>query len=262
VGYPLAAVEERLAVYAVTARHVIEEIGKRSDGCVYCRVNTRQHGAQFVPIGISDWVFSDDSRVDVAVAPIPLNFDVCDHKLLPLTTFMTPEIAIREEMGIGDELFFPGLFAQRPGEKANLPIVRVGNIAAMPEEAIETQWSVLRPSYLVEARSLGGLSGSPVFWHSGTTRLRSGQLQLSGPAFFLLGLVHGHYAEKGGTWDANDAPVVDSLGIASINTGIAIVVPAEDILETLNLPSLQQQRDIIQRGLVTRSDREDHVKPS
>lgn len=250
VGYPLAASEDTLAVYVVTARHVVEEIEKRSDGHVYCRVNTQQQGEQFIPIRVADWIFNDDSRVDVAVAPIALNFSVCDHKLLPLEMFITPEIIARERMGIGDELFFPGLFSQRPGEKANLPIVRVGNIAAMPEEAIETQWGVLPPSYLVEARSLGGLSGSPVFWYRGATRLRSGMLEFGGPAFSLIGLVHGHYAEKGSTWDADESTLVDSLGSSSINMGIAIVVPAEEILATLNHPRLQQQRDIEQRRLV------------
>ena len=51
----------------------------------------------------------------------------------------------------------------------NLPIVRLGAIAAMPGEYIKTDWGCLR-AYLIEARSIGGLSGSPVFIRVGTTR--------------------------------------------------------------------------------------------
>ncbi len=55
---------------------------------------------------------------------------------------------------------------------------------------------------------------------------------------YLLGLMHGH-------WDIppenkNDLAVKDSFG--SVNMGIAIVVPAKKILETLNHPELVEIR--------------------
>jgi hypothetical protein len=246
VGYPNTADDGVVAPYAVTARHVIEEIGNRGDGNAYCRLNTRQGGVTFLPVPISSWVFNDDLRIDVAAAPIPLNSETCDHKVLPLTTFITSDIISRYELGIGDDLFFPGLFTQRPGEDRNLPIVRIGNIAAMPEEPVQTQWGVLRPPYLVEARSLGGLSGSPVFWNHGSVRMSSGTLAVAGGSapFFLLGLIHGHYEERGGTWGANGSAAIDGANTVSANMGIAIVIPAHDILSTLNHPDLEHQRNV------------------
>lgn len=121
---------------------------------------------------------------------------------------------------------------------------------------METGWGVLRPPYLVEARSIGGLSGSPVFWYRGATRLRSGTLvHVSGaPTFLLLGLVHGHYIDRGGTRDTGEPTVADRFDRRSENMGIAIVVPAKDILDTLNHPDLEQQRNFeCQRILATKA---------
>jgi hypothetical protein len=65
-------------------------------------------------------------------------------------------------IGIGDAVFITGLFSHHPGKARNLRVIRVGNIAAMPDEPVKTQRGEME-AYLIEARSLGGLSGSPVF---------------------------------------------------------------------------------------------------
>jgi hypothetical protein len=54
------------------------------------------------------------------------------------------------------------------GRKRNIPIVRTGNISMIPSEKvpgiqIRRGESVESEVYLIEARSVGGLSGSPVF---------------------------------------------------------------------------------------------------
>ena len=75
------------------------------------------------------------------------------------------DVQIRSlNVGIGDELITVGLFTQRHGAQKKIPIVRSGIIAAMPDEPFEDQ-NTGKPyhAYLVEARSIGGLSGSPVF---------------------------------------------------------------------------------------------------
>ena len=129
VGYSLPANEAIAVIYAVTARHVIEGLANDGDGNAYCRVNTRQHGVQFLPIPMSQWVFSDDSQVDVAVAPLAFDFKHLDHKVLPLGMFITPEVVAEEQVGIGDDLFFPGLFTQRP---ARVLISRSSGLGTSP----------------------------------------------------------------------------------------------------------------------------------
>ena len=52
--------------------------------------------------------------------------------------FVTNEILSQFSIGIGDEVFVTGLFRGHTGRQRNVPIVRVGNIAAMPEEKVRT----------------------------------------------------------------------------------------------------------------------------
>ena len=75
---------------------------------------------------------------------------------------MTEKVIKENEIEVGEEVFVTGLFSHHHGQSKNIPIVRVGNISAMPEEKIQTK-EHLMDAYLIEARSIGGLSGSPVF---------------------------------------------------------------------------------------------------
>src|SRR6185295_9504039 len=159
LGYPMT--DELMAMYAVTARHVIEDIGKRSDdGSVLLRLNGRDGALLSHPVPREAWIFHDDPSIDVAVAPLDGDLlSTIDHKLMHLSSLATSETLAQGQIGIGEELFFPGLFKHRHGDTKNLPIIRVGNIAAMPSEDIETSWGRVRALYLIEARSIGGLSG-------------------------------------------------------------------------------------------------------
>jgi hypothetical protein len=250
VFYPLPDGENG-TFYAVTAKHVIEKITEHGDGVPYCCLNTRKQGRQFVPIPNNLWVHHEDSHIDVAVAPIPWDWRTVDHTTIPISMFATSKTINEQGIGVGEDLFFPSLFTQRPGEEANLPIIRIGNIAAMPGEPIATSWGVLPQAYLIEARSIGGLSGSPVFWHCGPVRLLApNRVGMKAVSFFLLGLVHGHYNAEGESWDFDDSSVTDSTKTRSLNTGIAMVIPASDILATMEHPNLQEQRRVVQQGIL------------
>lgn len=69
-------------------------------------------------------------------------------------------------VGPGDDVFVVGRFINSQGKLRNIPSVRFGNIAQMPLKPIE-QGRVFgefqQESFLVEARSISGFSGSPVF---------------------------------------------------------------------------------------------------
>jgi hypothetical protein len=102
----------------------------------------------------------------------------------------------------------------------------------MGEEKISTKSFGDIDAYLVEARSIGGLSGSPVFLNLGITRIIKKQIKFTTgePIYYLIGLVHGHYDVKSDEIDAaqpgdkNEDPSADH-----VNTGIAIVVPFHNI---------------------------------
>jgi hypothetical protein len=66
-------------------------------------------------------------------------------------------------VGPGDEVYFMGRFIAHDGKQRNTPIVRFGSIAMMPREPVhQTQRAFDQESFLIEARSLSGFSGSPV----------------------------------------------------------------------------------------------------
>jgi len=48
--------------------------------------------------------------------------------------FINQETIVEHAIGAGDEIFLTGLFANHLGQHKNLPIVRCGNIAAVPDE--------------------------------------------------------------------------------------------------------------------------------
>jgi hypothetical protein len=156
--------------------------------------------------------------------------------------FVTPEVISEWDIGPGAELCFPGLFKPHIGESVNVPIMRMGHISAMPGDPLRLEnWPPMR-AYLAEARSIGGLSGSPVFWQRGTvhkTNLYGGYLH------YLLGLVHGHYDTEH-AMDSSDARLSQDALRKSVNMGIAIIAPAADIRTALESPQLKQRRDEIE----------------
>ena len=161
-----------------------------------------------------------------------------DHLIIPLSMCVTPQTLVSNEVGLGDEVFVVGLFRHHHGTLKNIPIVRVGNLAALTEEKVSTKDFGLVDAYLIEARSIGGLSGSPVFMNLGVVRYVGGAVKHAhgGPIFFLLGLIHGHYDVPSSAVDgvSEDATETEQLSSERVNTGIAIVVPMEKIVEVMN----------------------------
>lgn len=225
-------------IYLVTARHVIDKISKNAvDKKALIRINRKEGNASFVEANLDGNWFEhpSDSSVDACVLPWapPKEFDVLT---LPAGMAATDEIVEKEGVGPGDEVFLTGLFVNHFGKQHNIPIIRIGNIAAMPEERVESKLGPI-DAYLIEARSIGGLSGSPVFVH--LTGVRQGSLSLGREPIFWLGLMHGH-------WDTvvaqSDMLGLDQFEGEKVNMGIGIVVPVTKILEILNQPDLAESR--------------------
>jgi hypothetical protein len=223
--------------YFVTARHIIEGIANKGLDTVFLRLNRKDGDAEWSEVPLAHWKFHPtNERVDVALLQIGLP-DEADHKYYSAKRFVTQEVIRREEIGPGSEVFLVGLFVHHSGKRRNIPIIRVGNIAAMPEESVATQLGSVE-AYLVEARSIGGLSGSPVFANLGIVSVKANQLKFAtdgNPVFFLLGLMHGH-------WDLGltdvDESSADIRGTQRVNMGIAIVVPVEQIWEVIRQPAI------------------------
>lgn len=256
VGYQMADGEVRLAgsafflgrdhdgkqapdVFLVTARHVIDGIRKHGLVEVFIRANTTAGLSVWAKCQSTDWLFHPtDATVDVAMLRIgvPAGWD---HLVIPLSMCATPQTLTLNSVGLGDEVFIVGLFRHHHGTRKNIPIVRVGNLAALAEEKVNTKEFGLVDAYLIEARSIGGLSGSPVFLNLGVVRYMDKQVKHAqgGPICFLLGLVHGHYDVPSSNIDNSSQGASDPLSSERVNTGIAIVVPIEKIAEVVEAHS-------------------------
>jgi hypothetical protein len=161
----------------------------------------------------------------LAVCPVPLNIDKWDTKEISEDFFVSPEIIKAEGIDESNEVFFAGLFAQFVGAKKNIPIVRHGKIAMMPDEPINFTYL-----FLVDVLTFGGNSGSPVFVKTGGP----GDDNRPRPAkFYLLGVMDAYF-------NVNSPVTVQTgtlHGLAAENTGVAAVVPAQKIEEILRLPN-------------------------
>ena len=223
--------------YLVTAGHVIECIKSRSsatDPRVWMRVNIRDSQGLWKDVYNGSWKFHRDAGADLAVLKIGMDNNL-DHAAWPLENSVNAETLSASHYTVehGDEVFFSGLFWPHKGILRNTPIVRVGNVAALREEPVLTKFGQ-SDAYLVDAHSIGGFSGSPVFIDTVEAK-RARELSTSpflGPSrFLLLGFMHGHYHEED---EESEIVVDDGTGQAKVNTGICIVIPSEKIIEVIH----------------------------
>jgi hypothetical protein len=222
-----------LRLYIVTAKHVLDGIRERTGVLDVFVTYNGSDRLEEKRIRLSDWIYhpesSDAKYVDVAVARFDYEIKTVGEPHLPIPQpircWMTESIitltsAPQTSIKTGLEVGITGLFVHHYGSERNIPIVRIGNIAAMFEEPVKTKRGLM-PALLIEVRSVGGLSGSPVF-----TTLGDGTT-------WLLGLIHGHFDQRSSDMDDLAEDIGDRILGEKINAGIAIVVPADRIRETL-----------------------------
>jgi hypothetical protein len=211
--------------YFVTAKHCVVKAQQYGD--LHILLNARSGGFVRVPIG-TPWIFPEDPSVDLAIIPFAPQPNVVDFKYVESTMLASDEMLTRHSIGIGDDLVICGLFTKHHGKTKNLPIVRFGNIAAMPFELLPDSNTVLGyHAYLIEARSIGGLSGSPVFAYLGPSRVVNNTLTLDQFTIILLGVIRGH-------WDHEESGVdFVKNELKNVNMGIAIATPAQEIRKIL-----------------------------
>ena len=249
--------------FVVSALHVIANVQMRG-GRTLLRVNTHSGAFGLEEIPENQWVRPDQSVEfqDIIVTPWYQGREHYDFNFVTPSDAATSEVMTREQLGIGNEVFFAGLFVGHFGQRRNEPIVRTGTVCSMPVEPVSMTFStgteVAIHAYLVESRSVGGLSGSPVFIDVGMYKSdASGNLQLrSGSrAWYLLGVMNGHWDAPQETAivaqgnNASDDDTVagtdssrDRVSTEYVNMGVAVVTPIDKVLKMLDESPL---RDII-----------------
>lgn len=252
VSVPAEKVPDMWFCYLVTAKHSVDKIAGRPFGV---KANTTD-GQSMVFMSRAGWKWwfhpTEEDAVDVAVTPwrIEPHEDII---AIPVGMFLTDDVIHEHHIGCGDEVFIMGLFSFLHGNERNISLVRIGNLAMMPGKNLVSGRLSGRmaniEAYLIEARSIGGLSGSPAFVRENVlqemfvksrTKTEKKLVCHSGD-FYLLGLMHGHWSTL--PENKNEVEIIpETQDEDRVNLGIAIVVPAKKILEVINQPKLIEER--------------------
>ena len=242
---------EVIQSYAVTARHVIENIHANTP--IHIRVNNSDGSLDYSESNKANWIISDDT--DIAVMSF-IKKESHNLREIPFNMLAADEAIKKERTGIGDEIFFVGLFSEHYGQEHNMPVVRFGYISLMPSEKLSVRvaddMTIQVYGYLAEAMSWPGHSGSPVFIYypfdrePGISRIASfpanGILKNADPLsgteqFKLLGLVCAHYPIEQEVKMSDTIPE-EQRGRIYEQAGMSVVIPAQGIIDTLNQSGL------------------------
>jgi hypothetical protein len=238
-------------LYVVTAKHNI------SEGSLFIRMTTKQGEKYIHETKEEDWICHPDGD-DVAACVVSIDPKNVSFSFIPINDFLRQEQVYPLDIGIGDEAFVVGRFINHEGKQRNSPTARTGIISQMPIEPINIR-GIDQECFLVEARSIGGYSGSPVLWRvlpfSGTRKIPNWKHGQIGP--LLLGIEAGYIYD----W----SPVCDSAGRVrggsvaqqvQINTGMMVVIPAWRIVNFLLGGSPMTHRRSIEKQI------QDEERPS
>ena len=192
-----------------------------------------------IPLGNQlHWYFPQDVAVDLAVLPLAPDQKIYSYQYIQSSLIVTSDQVKAGDVLVGDRVVFAGYFSNFPGQKRIEPIVRQGVIAMLPDEALNTTLHKPGRLYLADLHAFHGNSGSPVFVNVGATP-HHGLLML-GDSYLLLELISGYYPESVGF----NIPAATVLtGEVHDNSGIATIVPADELNKLLNSAELQADRD-------------------
>ena len=242
VAIPGADSPELAIGYLVTAQHCVRKAFDRYCN-LSCRINTKGGGTKLIELpspDSSNWFMSEDADVALLVLQEDESLEI---SAIPSQSFLTDDLMKKENIGLGDEVFLIGLFNLVHGRDRNYPIIRSGMIAMMPDEPLQDLDTGM------EARSIGGLSGSPVFM---ALKKRGVEMRPTPRGFnpwthslVLVGLIRGH-------WDLENRDFLSESGehkTERLNTGIAIVTPIQEVEKVLMSDEVRKERNAKIRAL-------------
>ena len=234
--------------FLTTAAHVLD--GLPRDEFVV-RLNTAAGVAQSLKVSRAEATFHADRNNDVAMIPMALNVAAFDIRLLNLNRAQINH-ARETVWGIaqGDEVHAVGLYTSHHGLTRNIPVLRVGTLATLLDEPVSGPNGKYVEGYLIELRTIAGLSGSPVFVAPPPIRYKDGQAQfLASPPILPLGILIGYHLvaskddqisvprfQEGKPASADEG---DPYSLDERNTGFGIVIPIERLLDIVESDAIQ-----------------------
>jgi|CXWL01.1.fsa_nt_gi hypothetical protein len=242
--------------FVATAAHVLDQV--KADK-VIIRLNGKDGQVHSAPIPKAWSIRSDDEAQDLVLLGYPVDPSPFEHKVITLDRAEWENEKKIWEPGIGDEVAIVGLYSSHFGLIKSVPVVRVGHIAMMPGEPVRTNKGYVA-AYLVEVKSIAGLSGSPVFRNTPQFRVTDdGKVQhLRKPVLTEIGMVLGYHVVESAQ-DQITVPqfqgdaVADGLSVDERNTGFTVVLPFEAILDLVESERFQEMVKTSEREHLARS---------
>ena len=232
-------------LYAVTNAHVID------DGATVIRLTDRDGKKAVWATDEREWFRHPDSD-DVAAYQIAFDPNLYKFSFIPSHDFATKSVIDCWKIGPGDDVFVVGRFINHEGKQRKQPTARFRCIGQMPWEPVPrprpNQKPFMQESYLVEAHSIGGYSGAPVFVYIGRFNSGAGRYNTNwefGP--WLLGIDWGHINDWTPVCDETGRPANPTnprKAQVKVNTGMMAVVPAWKLYELLFEGPLAEHRQI------------------
>jgi len=162
------------------------------------------------------------------------------------------------DVGPGDDTFTVGRFIGHDGKESNLPVVRFGNIAMLPQQPLELEHLGPQNVFLIESRIMPGYSGSPVFLNIPPWELRESAPRIPGaPAYQYespfeakqpdvslrqsLGKDLGSPGDRLGRIRYYTRLLGITTGFIE-KTAMMLAIPSWELLDLLNYPEIQEQR--------------------
>lgn len=266
--YPLEELESRYVVYLITAKHnILESIKDQGFISVCMTTSPKINGIS----KLEDWHLDDNTDLAVSIYN-PRPFLTHDGRNISRKrVFSKNMLAKKDDENIVECAYTLsiGLFSNYYGKTREQPILRFGNIAMIPKDKISIKLPTENggvetkdvEAYLIEQKSVGGMSGSIVL---GTSNDLAGRAK-------IIGIIYGHYD------DLNDKNQNDYENqteeqqcqnikkdcdniysqcqkieqqmqktykrMKSINSGISIVIPSYKILELLEREDVRKERE-------------------
>jgi hypothetical protein len=259
-GFLVAVPDSRLPAgtvftYLVTNRHVAEAGFPNPEGQYHTHNilemeailnlkeplgGTKAHEVPLPPKGRTRWYFPEDKSIDLAVASIPLESTYDVTSIVP-SSFFTSDVWAKFGIGPGDRVLTCGYFLHYPGAHQFQPIIREGSLAMVPDDTMKVPVGGNAKVYLADLHIIPGNSGSPLFLAPPST-MGGLVMGVNGEVpYGLVGVVSGYM------WEDNQLTLraaTDYEGTIHANSGIAMIVPVEQLKDLLYSPVLQRDRDI------------------
>lgn len=257
--------------FLATAAHVIRDF---AGDTFSVRINRMDGRSECIKVKKGSELKHPDAAADLAVFGIPVAITPDVHDITSVDVGRQTRDQEREIVGgihVGDEVCAIGLYTSHHGAIRNAPVARTGHIAALPGEPVRVLGGLHVEAYLIELRTIAGLSGSPVFYLMPPVRVMpNGGVQAiqkdKSPGVPLGVLVGYHVVES--KEDQIQVPRFGHVEAAASgndqsiderNTGFGVVVPIERLDEIFEHPEFVEA---VKRDAAAFKARKDGYKPA